>query len=133
MTGRKDDAGKLRYDLIDPYALRQVARVLTWGAEHYGAENWREVANGRGRYTAALMRHIEAFRAGEALDPGTGIPHLAHAVACGLFLLVFTRGDENCHPVPFTVPKMSPEEKAPKTARSGPGEGAECPGPGRGG
>ena len=41
--GRKDDDGKLRYDLIPPLALEEVVRVLTFGAEKYGPNNWRAV------------------------------------------------------------------------------------------
>ena len=86
-AGRKDDSGKIRYSLVPPRALALVARVLTYGAERYGAHNWERVENGRERYTDAVMRHVEAWRSGEKSDPDTGVHHLAHAVCCALFLV----------------------------------------------
>lgn len=84
--GRKDDQGKRRYGLIPHGALGALADVLTFGAKKYAPENWRKVANWRERYYDATIRHLEAWRAGEYLDPETGLPHLAHALACLVFL-----------------------------------------------
>lgn len=91
MTGRKDDDGKLRYDLIPARAEAEIVAVLTHGAEKYGEENWRQVPDGVKRYHAAARRHIAAWVLGERLDPDTGQPHLAHAACCILFLLELTR------------------------------------------
>jgi hypothetical protein len=103
MTGRKDDQGKRRYSLIPPGALGLVADVLTWGADHYGAENWRQVDKAQERYTDAAMRHLEAFRAGEWLDQKTKLPHLAHLVCDALFLLEL-RAAEQVPAVSKTIP-----------------------------
>ena len=35
----------------------------------------------------ACLRHINLHRRGEEVDPESGLPHLAHAVACLMFLL----------------------------------------------
>ena len=85
--GRKYDAGKRRYDLVPPAALAAVADVLTFGASKYDPENWRKVPDARRRYLAAIMRHVEAHRAGEVNDPESGLPHLAHAVTCAMFIM----------------------------------------------
>lgn len=85
--GRKDDAGKLRYDLVPVDAFANVVKVLTVGAKDYGDNNWREVSPFEDRYYAALMRHLESWRAGEITDPKSGLPHLAHAACNVLFLL----------------------------------------------
>lgn len=85
-VGKKHDGGKARYDLMPPQTLSEVVAVLTFGAKKYGDENWREVPDALRRYYAAAMRHIEAFRRGEMLDPETGEPHLAHAICCLTFL-----------------------------------------------
>lgn len=85
-AGRKDDKGKLRYSLIPPDALAWIARVLTDGAAKYGPHNWRRVRGKRERYTDALIRHLEAFRAGKWLDE-SGAPHLAHVATNAIFLL----------------------------------------------
>ncbi len=90
-TGRKDDAGKLRYDLLPVEPLREVVRVLTFGAKHYAPDNWQLVPEWKWRYTRAAMSHIEKWRGGERNDAesGWGTHHLAHAVCCLLFLLWF--------------------------------------------
>ena len=90
--GRKDDVGKPRYDLVPTRALRALVDGLTYGAVKYGDWNWARVSNGRGRYTAALYRHLEAWRGGEANDPETGLPHLAHALANLVFLFEVDHG-----------------------------------------
>lgn len=87
MTGKKFDEGKLRYDLVPPAVLEQLATVLTFGAEKYGANNWQTVPDARNRYYAAMMRHVEADRGGEVFDKESGLPHLTHALACVAFML----------------------------------------------
>jgi len=86
MEGKKEDKGKLRYDLIPPNALMEVAGVLTHGAQKYGAENWRKVPNCRRRYYSAVMRHLEAWRLGEEIDE-SGYAHIAHAITSLMFIL----------------------------------------------
>jgi len=60
---RNSAAGKLRYDLIPPFALERLARVYADGAAQFGANNWR-----RGMPTTELMasalRHVEDDRRG---------------------------------------------------------------------
>lgn len=80
MTGRKDDLGKVRYELIRPKAYELWARVLTYGADKYGDHNWELLDNAEGRYYGALIRHLEAWRRGQSLDEESGLPHLAHAL-----------------------------------------------------
>lgn len=87
VSGRKDDAGKLRWDLVPWDAMRSVVRVLEHGADKYGEHNWRNVQNARTRYFAAGMRHLLDWWGGEERDPDSGESHLAHAVCCALFLL----------------------------------------------
>ena len=43
--GTKHDAGKPRMDLIPPRAEMLLAEVLTFGANRYGDDNWRDVPN----------------------------------------------------------------------------------------
>lgn len=84
--GRKYDGGKLRYDLIPVLALEEVTRVITLGAEKYDPENWKNVPEGRRRYTAAAFRHIEAWRKGEVTDE-IGTHHIANAISNLMFIL----------------------------------------------
>jgi hypothetical protein len=82
----KHDHGKPRMDLLPPEALIEVSRVLGYGANKYAAHNWRK-ATEWGRYSAAAMRHLTAWMNGEDVDPESGLPHVAHATCCLMFLL----------------------------------------------
>jgi cytidine deaminase len=82
----KFDAGKLRYDLIPPSALKGLAEVLTFGAKKYKPNNWREVDD-PDKYVAAAMRHFEDYRAGQELDTDSSLAHLKHAMTNIAFLL----------------------------------------------
>jgi Domain of unknown function (DUF5664) len=86
VSGIKNDAEKPDMSLLSPFALEEIAKVMTFGAKKYSANNWR---NGF-KYTrllAAVMRHLSAYQRGEAKDPETGLSHLAHA-SCGLMMLL---------------------------------------------
>ncbi len=84
--GLKYDENKVRVDLLPVRALHEVAKVLTFGAKKYGANNWQNVKPLR-RYFRAAIGHLWARALGEYLDPESGLPHLAHAACCVLFLL----------------------------------------------
>lgn len=86
-TGRKDDAEKPRWDLVQPKALAAYVRVLTFGARKYAPENWRKVPEPTRRYLAAALRHVMAYLAGERRDAETNESHLAHALCCLAFVL----------------------------------------------
>lgn len=90
VAGMKFDGEKARMDLlIDgmPKSLVSVAEVLTFGARKYADHNWQFVDNGPSRYKAALLRHLTAHSDGEHYDAESGLPHLAHAACCLLFML----------------------------------------------
>lgn len=87
MTGRKFDGGKLRYDLMPTLAFENVVKVLTYGTIKYDDENWKLVPNGRKRYLAAAMRHIQEYRKGEMFDDETKTHHLSNAVTDLLFII----------------------------------------------
>lgn len=86
--GKKYDDGKVRMELLSPKAIAELAKVLTFGASKYEANNWR---NGIAwtRVIGAVKRHLNAFEDGVNVDEESGLSHLAHAM-CGLmFLLEF--------------------------------------------
>lgn len=93
-SGVKFDEGKLRYDLVPIEALREITRVLTFGANKYTDRNWEKGIN-YGRCYAAAMRHLTAWWDGEDKDPETGISHLAHAGCCIYFLLTYEQRGMN--------------------------------------
>jgi hypothetical protein len=84
--GRKFDGGKLQYGLLPPLALAETVKVLTFGAEKYEPDNWKQVPDSKRRYFDALQRHLWAYKTGEQMDPESGIHHLAHAMCCLMFL-----------------------------------------------
>jgi hypothetical protein len=85
--GLKYDADKPRWDLVPYDALSDVVKVLTVGAAKYGDYNWMHVENAQQRYFAAAQRHLVAHQLGFINDSETGLPHLAHAACCILFML----------------------------------------------
>ncbi len=85
--GRKDDTGKQRWDLLPFGVITLVVQVMTFGAAKYEANNWQKVLCSDGRYFAALMRHLVAWRIDpKAVDPESGLLHLAHALCCLVFI-----------------------------------------------
>jgi hypothetical protein len=85
--GRKNDDGKLRYELLPMAPVDEIVRVLGFGAAKYDDDNWRRVPDAENRYYAAAMRHLSAWRQGENIDPESGRSHLAHAACCLVFLM----------------------------------------------
>jgi hypothetical protein len=85
--GVKHDAGKPEWHLFPWDGAEPVVRVLERGARKYAPDNWRRVPGWRHRYLDAAVRHLAADALGERADPETGLPHLAHATCCLLFVL----------------------------------------------
>ena len=85
-TGVKFDDGKLRFDLVPVKAEKLLVEVLTYGAAKYAPDGWRTVPSAKARYTAALLRHFNAWRGGESVDMESGLSHLAHVLCNAAFL-----------------------------------------------
>jgi len=112
-TGRKDDAGKLRWGLLRKslvLPLEAVIRVLMYGANKYGDDNWQQVDNPLVRYRDALDRHLADIDKGVIVDPDTGENNYAHVATNALFLLWFYLaadkpiGDQERRPEPQLGP-----------------------------
>ena len=87
---QKFDTQKNRLELVDPISIEGLAAVLTFGAQKYAADNWR---NGLeySRLIGAMKRHLSAFEKGEDIDPESGLPHIDHLGCCWMFLSNFTK------------------------------------------
>lgn len=83
-SGRKDDGGKPRWDLLDAEYLDGTAAVLAFGATKYNPHNWRGGIS-TSRLIAAMGRHYGAILRGEDVDPESGLPHWAHLSCCVMF------------------------------------------------
>ena len=90
--GTKHDAGKVRWSLLPAGTISMVLQVLEYGAAKYEVDNWQHVSNHRIRYYDAAMRHINAWL-DDPIDPDSGLPHLAHAMCCLLFLMWFDKNE----------------------------------------
>lgn len=91
--GKKYDAGKTRHELLSDLAIEELAKVLTFGAKKYAADNWRSGMEWR-RLIGAARRHIAEFSMGNDIDPDSGLSHLAHAMCCLMFLEEYSQTDK---------------------------------------
>lgn len=83
-TNPKDAIGsqKLPLHLWPATATAMGCLGLLDGALKYGRANWRVSGVRASIYFDAASRHLNAWFEGEAADPDSGLPHLAHALAC---------------------------------------------------
>lgn len=88
-VGLRDNAGKLPYHLVPHLAVREVVKVLQFGATKYADRNWEKGLKWDSQCAASLDRHLAAWRRGEDFDPETGLPHVAHIATNALFLVHF--------------------------------------------
>ena len=94
MEADKEVEGKQRWDREFQYAFDHIIEVMTYGAAKYADRNWEKGLPWR-KALGALMRHIRQFRAGETIDPESGLPHMAHAAwwCCALLDWMRTRSE----------------------------------------
>lgn len=91
-TGLRYNKGKPRMELIEPGFMEEVAKILTFGAEKYETDNWKKFDKIKRFQTyGSLMRHLEAHRKGEKIDPESGCSHLCHIATNVMFLWWFDR------------------------------------------
>lgn len=112
----KLDQGKTQLGLLPPGPLREIARVLEYGASKYSPNKWREGCDYSRLYAAAL-RHLFAWYEGETDDPETGVSHLAHAACNMLFLMEFrkTGAGFDDRPLPGVTDDRLEERRATAT------------------
>jgi len=91
-TGGQKGSKPAQLGAIDPMALIELANVAGFGTKKY--DTWNYVKGFKWSLSYhALQRHLMLFWNGEARDPESGLPHLAHAAWHCLALLTFsTRG-----------------------------------------
>lgn len=104
--GLRFNEGKLRYDLLPRFALKQVAAVLTKGAEKYAERNW-ERGMRWSKVIASMSRHQADFESGEDFDPEDGMYHAAKIATNALFLVEYykTHPEKDDRPHKFLNPK----------------------------
>jgi len=86
--GKKFDAGKPSMSLLPGRSLKELAKVMDYGATKYATHNWRKGIN-HSRVLDAALRHLYSYADGERIDPESNLSHLAHAAVNILFLLEY--------------------------------------------
>lgn len=92
---------KDRWELLPIEEVKEIVEILTIGAENYFDNSWKQLENGVDRYYAALMRHLCAWRSGQAIDDGvhgTGKRHIAQVAVNALFLMYLTKNNKTVEP-----------------------------------
>jgi Domain of unknown function (DUF5664) len=80
-------SSKLDMGLVPDTMVANAALAFTEGALKYGRYNWRIAGVRASVYHAALRRHVAKWWNGQDIDPKTGVPHLANALACIAIIL----------------------------------------------
>lgn len=88
--GLRFNDGKIRYDLMEPYAQQELARVFTFGANKYAPNNWLKGMDWT-KCLASLKRHVAAWEMGQDFDDETKCFHMAHAAWNALALVTYTK------------------------------------------
>ncbi len=90
---QKQDEGKPRLELVPAGTETRIAMVMAQALEKYTVNSWLDVEPRR--FIGALMRHLEAYREGENIDPDSGLPHIDHVMTNAVFLSYFwgSQGD----------------------------------------
>ena len=86
---QKNDNGKSRPDLIAPEFIDELGHALAYGSNKYQPRNW-EIGADWSRYHAALLRHVNAWAAGEDRDPESGLHHMAQAGFAAMVLVAYS-------------------------------------------
>ncbi len=94
IRGLRFNEGKIRYDLLEPYAIEKLAEVFTKGAEKYAPNNWLKGMEWS-EITASLKRHLAAYEQGEDYDKETGLLHAAHVSWNAMALVSFYKYHPN--------------------------------------
>jgi hypothetical protein len=89
VTGGQKGTKPCQIGAVDVRSLIEVGKVAGFGAGKYERYNFLLGYKWSLSYDA-LQRHLMAFWGGEANDPESGLPHLAHAAWHCLALLSFS-------------------------------------------
>jgi hypothetical protein len=110
--------GKVRHDLIAPWALNELARVYTYGCQKYDDDNWWKGLKWKKDVFGCILRHVWKWFRGEKFDDESGIHHLAHAAWNCLTLMSYERHNIGCDDrVPYELDLMDSNERDKRIER----------------
>ena len=80
--------------------IAEMARVLAYGAQKYGVDNWKNAPESEARdiYLNALIRHVLAYAKGNQHNYVEGQYHLAQIAVNAMFLFHFDKTGKACEP-----------------------------------
>jgi len=111
-TAARFSKGKVRYDLMPPWALDQIARVYTFGTIKYDDDNWWKGLRWKKEVFACILRHAWKWFRGEKYDDESGLHHLAHAAWNCMALMEYERNGIGIDDrVPFVLDLMDEKER----------------------
>jgi hypothetical protein len=87
-TGAMKGVKPARHSLIPVEALDVMARLYGFGATKYADHNWRKGYEWSKSFDS-MIRHANAFWAGEDIDKETNLPHLASVAWHAFTLMIF--------------------------------------------
>ena len=82
----KYDTGKTMWHLLPLDVIEGIAKVMTFGADKYSEDGWKNTDLGISRCYSAMMRHYMAMQSGEHIDPESGLPHAYHFATNAMFI-----------------------------------------------
>jgi len=104
--------GKIRYDLVAPYAMEQIAKVYTYGTIKYDDDNWWKGLSWKKNVLGCVFRHVWAWVRGEKFDSESGLHHLAHAAWNCMTLMEYEKHKIGVDDrVPYTLDLMDEAER----------------------
>jgi len=111
-TAARFSKGKIRYDLMAPWALDQIAQVYTYGTIKYDDDNWWKGLRWKKEVFGCILRHIWKWFRGEKYDDESGLHHLAHAAWNCMALMEYERNGIGIDDrVPYVLDLMNEKER----------------------
>jgi len=111
-TAGRFSSGKIRYDLVAPWAMEQLAKVYTFGTIKYDDDNWWKGLKWKRDVLGCVFRHVWKWVRGEKYDDESGLHHLAHAAWNCFALMEYERNEIGIDDrIPYTLDLMDKKER----------------------
>lgn len=95
--GLRYNENKIRFHLLEPFAIEKLAEVFEVGAKKYAPHNWLK-GMGWSKMIDSLKRHLSEFEKGIDYDSETGLLHMQHlawnAMALISYYKHYPQGDD---------------------------------------
>jgi len=94
------DTDKIRWSLLPRSVMRDIVKVLEYGAKKYSPNNWKKAGNPEDleRCWNSFDRHRDALQLeGQYYDAETNLPHTAHMLCNLMFIHYLQEEKQNDH------------------------------------